>query len=259
MYDYEQKHIDMLRPLLPECTVLMRSSGCFPLSGPCDIALYGKGARYTVKGGTGSGDVNSRYFVTIEDGLKNAGFNITSDSWLDAYDEILGKVKQDFLEDMKKNTKLSERVALFINIEASMPEPVYDLPMDAEGDAAVYVLMRQPGEGGDRDPGKGDFQLTDCEVRDILYLQQKYKKFMLVLNAGGAVDLSPLQSVENILLLSQLGVDTGNALADILLGRANPSGKLASTWMSYEEIPDLISFGKRDDTEYREGIYVGYR
>ena len=259
MYDYEQKHIDMLRPLHPECTVLMRSSGCFPLSGPCDIALYGKGARYTVKGGTGSGDVNSRYFVTIEDGLKNAGFNITSDAWLDAYDEILGKVKQDFLEDMRNNTKLSERVALFINIEASMPEPVYDLPMDAEGDAAVYVLMRQPGEGGDRDPGKGDFQLTDCEIRDILYLQQNYKKFMLVLNAGGAVDLSPLQSVENILLLSQLGVDTGNALADILLGRANPSGKLASTWMSYEEIPDLISFGKRDDTEYREGIYVGYR
>ena len=66
MFDYEKRHIEALRSLLPECTVLLKSDGSFPVDRPCNVALYGSGARGTVKGGTGSGEVNSRFFINIE-------------------------------------------------------------------------------------------------------------------------------------------------------------------------------------------------
>ena len=140
-----------------------------------------------------------------------------------------------------------------------MPEPEYDLPLNAEGDAAIYVVSRISGEGNDRTPLKGDIRLTDSEVRDILALDKKFTRFMLVLNVGGVVDLSPVMGVRNILLLSQLGVETGGALADILLGKANPSGKLTTTWAAFEEYPEMPDFEDMNETRYREGIYVGYR
>ena len=82
---------------------------------------------------------------------------------------------------------------------------------------------------------------------------------MLVLNVGGAVDLSSVQEVDNILVLSQLGVETGAVLADILLGKAYPSGKLATTWSAWQDYCTIGQFGGQDDTAYGEGIYVGYR
>ena len=80
-----------------------------------------------------------------------------------------------------------------------------------------------------------------------------------MLNVGGVVDLSPLDDVANILLLSQLGATVGDAFADVLLGRTYPSGKLATTWATWDEGDQIGDFGDPDDTHYREGIYVGYR
>ena len=91
---YEQEHLDILRPLLPECTVLLKKNGDFPLGKPGKIALYGNGVRKTVKGGTGSGEVNSRFFEIVEDGFQKAGFEIVSRDWLDAYDEIYDKAQK---------------------------------------------------------------------------------------------------------------------------------------------------------------------
>ena len=68
-----------------------------------------------------------------------------------------------------------------------MPEPEYDLPLNAEGDAAIYVVSCISGEGNDRTPLKGDIRLTDSEVRDILALDKKFTRFMLVLNVGGSL------------------------------------------------------------------------
>jgi beta-glucosidase len=101
--------------------------------------------------------------------------------------------------------------------------------------------------------------LTDTEINDILFLEQNYKKFMLVLNVGGVIDLSPVINISNILLLSQLGLVTGDAFVDILLGKTNPSGKLATTWGKYSDYKFINEFGDLDETNYLEGIYVGYR
>lgn len=242
-----------------ECTVLLKRDDEFPLDKPCKIALYGNGARQTVKGGTGSGNVYSSNFLSCEEALKNAGFSIVSDKWLDAYDGERNKSQEGFIFGIKQRANelgISPFVAGFGKID---PEHNYDIPLYGEGDVAVYVLARTSGEGSDISFTEGDALLTQTEIRDILALNSKYKKFMLVLNVGRYVDLTPVTSVKNILLLSQLGIVTGEVLANILLGKSNPSGKLTATWASPKDYPKEAEFGNLDDTKYREGIYVGYR
>lgn len=256
---YEIEHLNSMRKLAPECMVLLKSNGVFPLKKPCEIALYGGGARHTIKGGSGSGDVNSRFFTTIEQGLKNAGFSITTGEWLDSYDKRFRKEQKNFVKQIKRRVK-ENKSNLFVELIGSvMPEPEYEFPINGAGDTAVYILSRYSGEGGDRSAVKGDVYLSDTEVRDILACQKKYKKFLLVLNVGGVVDLSPVMGVDNILLLSQLGAATSEAFADVLLGKAYPSGKLTATWGKMEDYQTIGDFGNPDDTLYKEGIYVGYR
>ena len=259
MEAYERDHLDMLRGYLADCAVLLKSDGAFPLDRPCKLAAYGSGVRRTVKGGTGSGEVNSRFFVTVEQGLTDAGFTLTSGAWLDGCDAAYAQARAAFLKDLRAGARAHHTNVFVYGMGKSMPEPEYDLTLDAEGDAAIYVLSRNSGEGNDRAPVAGDILLTPSEIRDILALNQRFDRFMLVLNVGGPVDLSPVLEVGNILLLSQLGVETGAALADILLGKANPSGKLTTTWARWADYPTVGSFGDHDDTEYREGVYVGYR
>ena len=259
MYEYEREHNEILRHFGAECAVLLKSDGTFPLDGPCDLALYGSGARRTVKGGTGSGEVNSRFFVTAEAGLEAAGFRITSKAWMDRYGEIWPEAKKRFIRELKRSALKRGTLAILDSMGAVMPEPEYDLPLKAEGDAAVYVLARISGEGSDRKPVPGDILLTETEKRDILALNKKYRKFLLVLNVGGVIDISPVMEVRNILLLSQLGGETGSILADLILGKSTPSGKLATTWFAWEDHPGIGDFGNRYDTHYTEGIYVGYR
>jgi len=259
LYDYEKKHLEMLRKHLGECCVLLKSSGDFPLKEAEKIAAYGSGVRKTIKGGTGSGEVNSRYFTTVEEGLLEAGFEITTNDWLDAYDKVYADAYEKFRQTIKQRAKQNHTNVIMEGMGAVMPQPEYDLPLNGQGDVAIYVLSRISGEGNDRRCEAGDVYLSESEKRDILALHKQYKKFMLVLNVGGPVDLSPVNAVDNILILSQLGVETGAALADILLGKNYPSGKLATTWTAWEDYCSIGEFGDKDDTRYKEGIYVGYR
>ena len=256
---YEKEHIKILRETASECTLFLNKNNEFPIDKPCNVLLIGSGARNTLKGGLGSGDVESRYFTTCEEGLKNAGFIITSSLWLNSYPS---------LKDEKKNEHLNYIDNLYTTYKGNgfamvaFPEYEYNLKLnenEEKADIAIYVLARNSGEGIDRRLIKGDILLTDTEIKDILYLNQKYKKFMLVLNVGGVVDLSPVKNVSNILLLSQLGVVTGDILADIILGKTNPSGKLATTWSNINDYKFMKEFGNLDDTNYIEGVYVGYR
>ena len=258
--DFEIAHLSTLRSLAPECMVLLKKNGDFPLSAPCKVALYGAGGRETIKGGTGSGDVNVRHYVTVEEGLENAGFTVTTKAWMDGYKAAREALIQDFYEGIAREAKELGKSVFLVGMGRTPAEPQYELPIEGEGDVCVYVLSRHSGEGADRPGGEGDYVLTSDEVRDILACAEKYPKFMLVLNVGGPVDISPvLDQVENVLLLSQLGSVTGDAFADVLLGKANPSGKLTTTWAKAGDIIAIGDFAERDDTRYKEGVFVGYR
>jgi len=257
---FERNHMETLRRLAPECMVLLKKNGDFPLGMPCAVALYGAGARRTIKGGTGSGDVNVRHFSSVEEGLENAGFTITTKAWMDAYDEVKSGLKDAFYAEIIEQARREGKAPFLVGLGKSPAEPRYDFPIEGSGEVCVYVLSRVSGEGADRSGGEGDFLLNEDEIRDIRRCAQKYQKFMLVLNVGGVIDLSPvLDYVENILLLSQLGTVTGDAFADVLLGKAYPSGRLTATWAKAGDYQKIGDFAKRDDTHYREGIYVGYR
>lgn len=250
---------EKIRDLAAECCVLLKSDGSFPIEAG-KAALFGSGARHTSIGGTGGGIVNVAFLTTIESGLRKAGFEITSKEWLDAYDEVLAEAKAE--HNRKSQGILAVKgFAGLGEVNGSSPlEPEYELPLGGAGDTAFYVISRISGEGVDRRPEKGDIYLTDAEVRDILLCAEQYERMMLVLNVSGFVDLSPvLGRVPNILLLSQLGAATGDVFADIVTGRAYPSGKLASTYAKYEDYQTMGDFGGHDDTDYKEGIYVGYR
>lgn len=258
--DYEKAHLESVLEQASECAVLLKKKGDFPLGKPGRIALYGSGARRTVKGGTGSGDVNSRFAVNIEEGLKRAGFIITTRDWLDAYDRVRREAVLPWIRRLRKEARAARQFLAIYGMGAVMPEPTYDLPLEGRADTAIYVLSRISGEGSDRRSLPGDFLLTETEIRDILICQAKYRHFMLILNVGGPVDLSPVaDQVDNILLLSQLGAVTGQVCARILLGIDYPSGKLTTTWAGQRDDPKIGDFAKKNDTRYREGIYVGYR
>ncbi len=259
LQDYEKRNLSQVRRLAPECVVILKKNGDFPLKAAGEIALYGSGARKTIKGGTGSGDVNSRFNISVEQGLVKAGFKITTGAWLDQYDAIIAEAHKAFIAGIKAKAKEMHTNAIMAGMGAVMSEPDYELPLDGEGDTAIYVLARNSGEGNDRIPEKGDICLSDTEIRDILACKEKYPHFMLVLNVGGVVDLTPVLDVENILYLSQLGSVTGDVLADIVLGKRYPSGKLASTWSAWEDYAAIGDFGDENETNYKEGIYVGYR
>ena len=256
---FETEHEELVRSIAPECTLfLKREDDTLPVQ-PGRVALYGSGARKTIKGGTGSGDVNVRHYVTIEEGLEKAGFEITSKNWLDAYDKVIADGRIEFIAQVKKEAAELGINAVMYGMGKAMPEPEYKIDMDAPADLAVYVLSRNSGEGADRVPGEGDINLTETEIRDILCCCRNYEKFVLVLNVGGMVNLEPVMEVKNILLLGQLGTPVGDVLADILTGKSYPSGKLAMTWAPIEQYPSTEGFGDMDDTVYTEGIYVGYR
>ena len=261
LQDYEIKHIDIMRKNAAECTLFLKKDSSFPLKTPGKVILIGGGARETTKGGTGSGDVESRYFVNCEEGLENAGFEIVSKDWLDKYPIYQNARHQEFIKYIYNVAERLSSNAEHISYGAVEPARDYEyMPLDFDDvEAAFYVIGRNSGEGEDRRIVKGDVYLTNSEIRDILYLNTKYEKFMLVLNVPGVVDLTPVKEVKNILLLSQLGVVTGDIFADIVLGKANPSGKLATTWSSVKDYRFIDEFGGIDNTRYIEGVYVGYR
>ena len=254
--------IEFLQNAASECTLFLNRNEQFPISNPCKVLLIGSGARNTVKGGLGSGDVDSN-FTTIEQGLEKAGFTIStiSKKWFDDYINIKQNNLQEHLKNISSLYTKSGQSSPFASL--SFPEVEYYLNIkeneNEKSDIAIYVLSRNMGEGSDRRPIKGEVFLTDTEINDILFLEQNYKKFMLVLNIGGVIDLSPIMNISNILLLSQLGLVTGDTFVDILLGKTNPSGKLSTTWGKFSDYKFINEFGNLDETNYLEGVYVGYR
>lgn len=267
----EIDHMNISRELAGECMVLLENDGALPLKETGKIALFGNGVRRTVKGGTGSGDVNSRSIVNVEEGFKNAGFTVTSGSWLDKQGEMLDKSKGEYLEWVKAEAKKSSRSEFIIQFDHpySAPTPVLITEEDckeADTDVAVYVIARNSGEGSDRYNREGDYLLFAEEKKNLEMVAAHFKKTIVILNIGGVMELSGVKAIPGInaiLLMGQLGNIGGDALADVVTGKVNPSGKTVDTWAkNYMDYPSSAKFshnGSVHDEEYEDGIYVGYR
>lgn len=270
--ELEKKNQAAVRALAAECMVLLKNDGTLPLAGVGKIAMYGNGVRHTIKGGTGSGDVNTREVVTIEQGMQAAGFSITSKRWLDAYDTLYDRAKKAYMEEIYKKADGNHNHVIGLMFEFPFFEP--DTPPITEADAqetdtdtAVFVITRNSGEGKDRIDRKGDYQLTDGEERAIRFLAERYEKCIVLLNVGGVMDMSVLDSIDGVnavLLVGQTGNIGGYVAADVLTGKGLPSGKLTDTWAKkYSDYPSSAEFssnnGNVNDEYYRDGIYVGYR
>lgn len=268
----ERENREIVRHIAAEGMVLLENKGVLPLSKETrTIAIYGAGARRTIKGGIGSGDVNVRSYVTVEQGLEHAGYQITTKAYLDRYDQLVASANEAYFTDaMAKIAAGGDVVKVLIEHPFQEPEAplLTEQDMeDTEADLAIFVLSRNSGEGADRNPVPGDYYLSAIESANLTLLGRHYSNVIVLLNVGGAVDTTALNAIEGIgavLLMSQAGSATGDTVADILTGKVTPSGKLAMTWAaSYEDYPYASEFGRQDedldDSWYREGIYTGYR
>lgn len=273
MSEREKRNMDRTRRIAAEGMVLLQNNGVLPLTKTSDsIALFGCGARRTVKGGTGSGDVNSRTVYNVEMGLEEAGFIIGSKRWLDQYNSECDHAMQVWGANFAQNVKEHGWEGVMTALSNPYRDPVE--PDITEEDIkntnteyAIYVIGRTSGEGSDRKLAPGDYDLSDKEKQNITFLTSHYKNTIVIINAGGVIDTTFLREQKGIgaiVVMSQAGCEGGLALADILTGKITPSGHLTSTWAkSYEDYPcsDTFSYqnSDTDDEYYKEGIYVGYR
>ncbi len=227
---WENGHAQLSRKAAADGIVLLKNDGILPFSSNIRIALFGNGAEFTVKGGTGSGDVNCRHSVSILESLTCESCTITSMDWLQDYRERYLQARNKWKDDILAHGRNSD-LDLFLYY-SSMPfvfpegRKIHSDDI-AQADVAVYVIGRVSGEGIDRRYQPGDYQLSDAELRDIAFLKAAGLRIILMINAGGPVELGSLISdpaISAILFLSQLGQEGGRAICDVLFGRCCPSG-----------------------------------
>ena len=267
----ERKNLETAYQAACEGMVLLKNDGALPLD-VTKTALYGPGASRTVKGGTGSGEVNERRAVTILEGLEERGFEITTRQWLADFEQDYAAARRAWLAEKRRAPQLLRPGFILDLLDTSFPSPC-GRPITEEDversatDQCVYVLSRQSGEGKDRRPEKGDLLLTDAEEAAIRLCAARYRRFVLVINAGGPIDMSftdRIPGINAILYLCQLGSEGGRAFADVVSGQVSPSGRLADTWARrYDDLPFARDYGGLNgdlkNEFYKEGIYVGYR
>ncbi len=267
----EEKNRVIARAAASEGIVLLKNDGVLPLRSGCKVGLFGSGAGATIKGGTGSGDVNERKSVNIYEGFLTQGIDVVSRDWVEDFQKRYIKSREDWRDDIFKNMEGRELLELFqiySNHTYKMPEGriITDNDM-ANADVFIYVISRTAGEAADRFAQAGDYYLTEHEKEDLQTLSAQGKDMIIILNTGGQIDMNDIFSLSNvrgIVSLSQAGMEGGNALADVLTGRVTPSGKLTDTWTKqYSDFPNADTFshnnGNVTTEKYEEGIYIGYR
>ena len=278
-----KNHARITRGSASEGMVLLKNEQVLPLKGSEKIALFGVSSFEFIAGGTGSGDVNEAYTVSLQEGLINAGFDMDPNT-------------AAAFETHKKNNADAfikpegfEAMTNPYSPPQFVPDPELLTQAATEADIAIVTLGRNAGEGGDR-VENDDFLLTDMEKNLIQDVSEAFhragKKCIVVMNIGGVIETSSWKALPDAILLAwQGGQEGGNAVADILSGRVNPSGKLPMTFpvrladhASSANFPmdgEPISFTdalfgveekeqseqtpNKDFTKYEEGIYVGYR
>lgn len=244
---------DACRRAGAEGTVLLKNDGVLPLSKTGSTAFFGRVQRDYFYVGYGSGgDVNPDYLVSPMDALEARG-------------------------DIAYDKALADRYRLWC--QANVP-PVMDwaqwptchpeMALEEEAvraaaqrnDAAVVILGRAMGEAMDNRPEPGGYYLTEEEKALVAQVTAAFRKVCVVVDAGNIMDLSWVEEypIGALLYAFQGGMESGNALMDVLYGDAQPGGRLTDTVpRHYEDAPTYGHFGGRDFNEYREDIYVGYR
>ena len=264
----EQRNSQLSFLSATESIVLLANDGALPLA-PCRVALYGAGATYTIKGGSGSGEVNVRHTVSVLEGLEQAGFELAGRDWIDRYDTQWKTGKQSFLRAVRRRlwwptaSVMNDIMASEYRFPAGDRLTTDELAATAT-DTCLYILSRQSGEGHDLRDTAGSFRLDDTEIHNIRLCAAHFARFILVINTGCPIDLSPVADtpgIRAIVYMGQLGMRGGNALTAVLTGEHTPSGKLAVTWpMTYADVPFGNEFADGSPrAAYKEGIYVGYR
>lgn len=269
----ETDHRKLAREAAAEGFVLLENKDHFlPLAKGSKVGLYGAGAIRTIKGGTGSGDVNERDSVNIFQGMKNAGYDVTSSEWLEDYDKLYVQARLDWKNEIF--TKLNGDDTKFFDAYSATPffmpsgNPIDEEKAAADGaDTAFFVLARIAGENKDRFDTEGDYFISKEEKAILAQVSRCYKNVVLVVNTGGLMDLAFVEEFDNIrsiLQYVQAGQEGGNAFADVVSGDVTPSGKMTDTWAKdYYDYPgaEVYSYKSGDlmKEKYEEGIFVGYR
>jgi beta-glucosidase len=273
-------HAAVARLTATEGMVLLKNSNsALPLAGGKRLAAFGITSYDSITGGTGSGDVNEAYSVSLVDGLKNAGYSVN-----DQLQSLYGS----FLRTAKEKRPKTQAFMPPAPIEEMPVERALASKIASNTDVALVTIGRNSGEFFDRKI-EGDFNLTKTETDLIKVVSEVFhaqgKKAIVVLNIGGVIETESWKKVpDSILLTWQGGQESGNAIADVMSGKVNPSGKLASTFpVRYTDVPSSKNFpgiildgsrpGSSDQADgmsafnnpkpsritYEEGIYVGYR
>jgi len=267
-------HAVTARQAAAEGAVLLKNEDhALPLQdGVKTIAAFGNTSYAFISGGTGSGDVNEAYTVSLVQALDARDFEI---------DEELQALYEAYIADEKAKLEPQEN-----SFRYQPPPPEMAVTEDlaaemaASSDLALITIGRNSGEGRDR-PVDGDFYLTDVEQALIENVSSAFhaagKKAIVILNIGNVIEtVSWRDAPDAIIVPWQGGQEAGNAVLDVLVGDTNPSGRLPTSFpVDYTDVPSSGNFpgiptgepvmirGMFEEqpsrVDYEEGIYVGYR
>ncbi len=273
------KHTSLSRRAATEGMVLLKNeNNALPLAKGERVALFGKATIEYIKGGGGSGDVNVPYIRNIFDGFSQKDVEIYM-PLIDFYKDYVEResvhiptqeqinATWDIVNAMEFCTKRDDMTYdTFASMHVKEPAVPDELVESAaaSADTAIITISRFSAEGVDRRPQAGDYYLSDIEKDLIDKAGKLFKKVIVVINSGATVDceyFAENSAVEAVLFSWQGGLEGGAAIADIICGDVNPSGKLADTIAkSYDYYPCKDDFWECfDHVDYSEDIYVGYR
>ena len=292
-YQYSNKpdlkaHAAVTRQSAAEGMVLMKNNKALPFNKDIkNVALYGCTSYDFIAGGTGSGNVNHAYVVSLVDGLKNGGY-VISDELKSTYENYIAdckKKEEAALEEMAKKDPKNASLVKFLpgTLPTEKLFTVDELTKQAKtSDVAVITIGRISGEFLDRNVS--NFNLNDSETKLIKQVCEVYhkagKQVIVLLNIGGVIETASWKELPDAILCAwQAGQEGGNSVVDVLSGKQSPSGKFTMTWpvkftdaYSSKNFPidqdpriDMLNQGQKgnvknvDYTDYEEDIYVGYR
>lgn len=278
-----QAHAKITRQSASEGMVLLKNENTLPIQDANNVALFGVTSYEFIAGGTGSGDVNEAYTVSLEEGLEQAGFEVNQKA-KGIFEAHKAANKEAFVKPEGMNAMFQPYdPPEFLPTAEQLQEIV------ADTDIGIITIGRNSGEGGDR-VEKDDFLLSGEEQNMIATVCKAFhdagKKVIVVMNIGGVIETASWKAQPDAILLAwQGGQEGGNSVADILSGKVNPSGKLPMTFpvhlndhasnanfpldgkpmsitdllFGQDEKPEEEKVKNIDYTVYEEGVYVGYR